>query len=302
MSQTTSTSSGPADSNTLHCDSFSAQILDGNGNPMRLYGIKREGRLVEAYLEAKEDEQFQVKVEASVKNGTYAATLEIGGKWCETLVCEVDDWPVIIQGRQINEDQVETLMFCKAEVTDDELQSIREPEEVARLGEVCISLSKVSSKQEGVEIFWNDGINQEQPIYEKAKKVGAIQIGAGPTINSQNPRCCHCTYDTTFTPIDFTIRCTTRIGLQLLGHIPPNQGSENRGEEEEMEAEEKRLEKELIEVKKRRRLRNNADSSRALVSQAGEASTSRVKMERTKFDFSRGGTADDPLDIDDEAK
>ncbi|KAE8261695.1 hypothetical protein A4X09_0g7619 [Tilletia walkeri] len=231
MSHTSSASSGPANSNTLHCDNFSAQILDSKGSPMRFYGIKREGSLVEAYLEAKEDEQFQVKVEASVKNGTYAATLEIGGKWCETLVCEVDDWPVTIQGRQINEDQVETLMFCKAEVTDDELQSIRELEEVARLGEVCISLSK------------------------------------------------------------------------LLGHIPPNQGSENLGEEEEeMEAEEKRLEKELIEVKKRRRLRNNADSSRALVSQAGEASTSRVKMERTKFDFSRGGIADDPLDIDDEDK
>ncbi|KAE8207061.1 hypothetical protein CF327_g7423 [Tilletia walkeri] len=133
MSQTTSTSSGPADSNTLHCDNFSAQILDGNGNPMRFYGIQREGHVVEAYLEAKEDEKFSVKVNSFDLCGTYSIRLELGGQWCQAPICSFLHWPITIQGRQISESEAETLKFRRTAITDDEMHNIRDPAEVDRV-------------------------------------------------------------------------------------------------------------------------------------------------------------------------
>ncbi|KAE8220103.1 hypothetical protein CF319_g6315, partial [Tilletia indica] len=106
------------------CDSFSAQILDGNGNPMRFYGIKREGRLVEAYLEAKEDEKFSVKVNSFDLCGTYSVRLELGGQWCRAPICSFLHWPIIIQSRQISESEAETLKFRRTAITGEDLEEL----------------------------------------------------------------------------------------------------------------------------------------------------------------------------------
>ncbi|KAE8245269.1 hypothetical protein A4X13_0g6010 [Tilletia indica] len=293
-----SSSPGSADDKTLRCDHFSVQVLDSSDNPKQIYGLKREGTLVEAYIEAKEDEQFRIKVDSSVQDGTYCAKLEVGGRWCEDRICRFRKWPIIFQGRQISASEFETLKFCKVTVSDDEFQSIRDPAEVARMGQISITMRKVASRNPCIPTFPQGSIAPTKAIYEKTKKLGALQFGTGPVVSSGHQNFFTCTYDETFT-LSFKICCVTRIGLQLLGLISPDLESERR-REKEMEAEEKRLEKELNELRKRRRLLNSADRLRTSGEHAGETSTSGVKMQRTAFDFSRGGTANDPLNIDDE--
>ncbi|KAE8220104.1 hypothetical protein CF319_g6316 [Tilletia indica] len=117
---------------------------------------------------------------------------------------------------------------------------------------------------------------------------------AGPTIPSHKPQSVCCTYDADFTII-FKISCFTRFGMQLLGYIPLDQEYKRR-REEMMEAVEKRLQNEINELRKWRRLYSGSDESGT---QASEASTISVKTESTEFDFSSGGTADNPLIIDD---
>ncbi|KAE8245266.1 hypothetical protein A4X13_0g6013 [Tilletia indica] len=295
MSHTSSASSGPANNKTLYCDSFSAQILDGNGNPMRLYGIKREGRLVEAYLEAKEDEQFSVKVDSSDLFGSYSVRLELGGQWCESHLCWLTQWPTIIQGRQISESEAETLKFRRTAITDDEMHSIRDPAEVDRVGEISIKLRRVTSERPcSPPSFPTTALGPTKAICEKIKKLGALQFSAGPTVPSPDSPFVRCTYDANFLMI-FKISCFTRFGLQLLGLIPSDHEYKRR-REEIMEAVEKRLQNEINELRRWRRLYSGSEHSGM---QASEASTSSVKTEPAEFDFSSGGTADNPLIIDD---
>ncbi|KAE8262260.1 hypothetical protein A4X09_0g7501 [Tilletia walkeri] len=103
-----------------------------------------------------------------------------------------------------------------------------------------------------------------------------------------------CTYDANFLMI-FKISCFTRFVLQQLGLIPSDHEYKRR-REEIMEAVEKRLQNEINELRRWRRLYSGSEHSGT---QASEASTSSVKTEPAEFGFSSGGTADNPLIIDD---
>ncbi|KAE8232919.1 hypothetical protein CF326_g2041 [Tilletia indica] len=126
------------------------------------------------------------------------------------------------------------------------------------------------------------------------KRLGALQFCAGPTIPSPDSPMFECTFDANFV-LMFQISCFTRFGMQLLGYIPLDQEYKRR-REEMMEAVEKRLQNEIDELRRWRRLYSGSDHSGT---QASDASTSSVKTEPAEFDFSSGGTADNPLIIDD---
>ncbi|CAD6892599.1 unnamed protein product, partial [Tilletia laevis] len=208
----------------------------------------------------------------------------------------------------ISHTEAQTLMFSKAALTDDEANSIRDPAEIARLGEISIVMQKVKSRyQMKRPVYSTVAIGPKQAIYERAKKVGAVQLGAGPVIQAlAAPRSIPIN-DTQVPAVKFRVHCATRLGLQLLDYIPKEEDtstsipSKKRSrEEEELEVESQRLKNQLEEVEKRRRVLADAESSRNAGSsaQAEEAPLS-VKRERAKFDFSRGGTANDPLTIAD---
>ncbi|KAE8245268.1 hypothetical protein A4X13_0g6011 [Tilletia indica] len=303
-----SSSAGPAIVDTLRWNDFSAQILDSTNTALRLYGVKQEGRLLQAYVEAKEGEQFFAKVDFSKRRSQeiYNIWLRLGGNHITGQVCRPGSWPRLIKDRPISTSSAETLMFAKAAVTDDEVNSIRDPAEVARMGDIDLVLKKVESwKPINNHTFSQRAIGPQQAIYECSKKVGAINFGAGHTVPRADWGMSSCKFDDSFAPVTFKFHCTTRIGLQLLGYIPMEKESKSASstkkrsrEEEDIEAEEKRLKKQLEELNKRRRVLGNAANSNNADTQTGESSIS-VKNERRKFDFGRGGTADDPLTIAD---
>ncbi|KAE8220102.1 hypothetical protein CF319_g6319 [Tilletia indica] len=300
MSSSSSTSSGSADDRNLRCDEFSAQVLNGSGKPMPFYGVRREGRSVEAFTEAKEGENFAVRIDSSVLDGTYSAKLVIGGRWVRTRICDFLDWPVTIKHRHISETEAETLRFAKVVTTDDEVEGMRDITEVDRMCQVCITVTKVCKKKPTQASFTHQDLSPKQQIYEKAKKVGAVQFSAGPTIASKAPRIWKTTEDSAFPRVEFKIRCITRVGLQLRKYIPFEKEEKKKRpqEAEEVDALEKYLENELDKVKKRKRALEDAESSGS----SGAQGRSNVKAEPIAFDFSRGGTAENPLDIDDSSE
>ncbi|CAD6884098.1 unnamed protein product [Tilletia controversa] len=277
---------------------------------MRLYGIRKDGNSAEAWVEAKEGEQFSIKArrKAKIRAGEFSVHLSFGGQFVAGRICGPDDWPCNIGERYISTTEAQPLMFSKPKVTDDEVNCIRKPEEVARLGEIRIEVRKVESTQSCEErLYSTEDIGPQKAIYERAKKVGAVQLGVGPTISKPSQPPVLPIYDETFEKVTFTIHCTTHVGLQLLGHIPiptqieapPISPKKRSREQDDIEVEQKRLRDELDRLDKRRRILDEADSSSSAVAQAGKSSIS-VKRERTVFDFSRGGTADAPFAIDDE--
>ncbi|KAE8261431.1 hypothetical protein A4X09_0g7665 [Tilletia walkeri] len=147
---------------------------------MRLYGLKQEDRLVEAYVEAKEGEQFFAKVDFSKRRSQeiYNIWLRLGGNHITGQVCRPGSWPRLIKDRPISTSSAETLMFAKAAVTDNEVNSIRDPAEVARMGDIDLVLKKVESwKPINNRTFSQRAIGPQQAIYERSKKVGAINFG-----------------------------------------------------------------------------------------------------------------------------
>ncbi|CAD6897491.1 unnamed protein product [Tilletia controversa] len=308
MSGAPSASSGPAANDTLHVNEFSAQILDNTRTPMRMYGIRVDDRTAEAYVEAKEGEQFSVRLNSSNRSHTFAAVLKVAGQHFGSYLCPPPNWPRFISDRSCSESEAQTLLFSKVVVTDDEMNSINDPAEVARLGEILIELRKVASHQPSiVPKFPVTDLGPEKAIYERAKKVGAIQSGAGPIVQRPYSARSSWTHDATFQTISFKVQSSTRVGLQQLGHIPkdeevPSASSikKRSREEEKIEAEKKRLRSELERLENRSRVLQEAGSSRGTgtSTQDGEVSVS-VKNERRAFDFSSRGTADDPLTIAD---
>ncbi|KAE8245263.1 hypothetical protein A4X13_0g6009 [Tilletia indica] len=296
MSNIPSASSASAEAGMLRCDDFSTQVLDSSGHPMRFYGVKREGQLVEAYIEAREGEHFYVKVDsfAHAQNGIYALSFKAGGQSCEDQLWCVPSQPIILRGRRISANEVETLKFCKALTTDDEVKGTRDLAEIDRMGEISVTLRRTTSQTLYAPSILTTEYAPTKAIYEKTKKLGVVQFGSGPTVPSTTVCVASCTFDPNFV-LNFKIHCAGRVRMQLLGYIPSEQESKRR-RDEEMAVEEKRLENELSEVRKRRRLQRNADNSGM---QSGEASTSSAKTEPTEFDFSSGGAANDPLIIDD---
>ncbi|KAE8240797.1 hypothetical protein A4X03_0g8349 [Tilletia caries] len=199
-------------------------------------------------------------------------------------------------------------MFSKAVLTDDETNSIRDPAEVAGLGAISINMHKVKSIRRRIERKFNtEAIGPQQAIYERAKKVGAVQLSAGPVIQKRASPKVKSTYDRTVPVVIFKVHCVTRVSLQLLGYIPkeiennsPCPAQKRAREEDEILAEETRLEKQLEELKRRRRVLGNAGSpANAGPSTQADESSFTIKAERTVFDFSQGGTADKPFTIDD---
>ncbi|KAE8252036.1 hypothetical protein A4X13_0g3731 [Tilletia indica] len=324
MSSSSSASSGSADDSTLRCDGLGAQVLNGSGNPMPFYGVRREGRLVEAYTEAKEGEKFAVKIDSPVLDGTYIARLEIGGQLVREVVCKSQSEPVTIQHRQISETEAETLKFAKVVATgeypdyphselrwsdrksslpaDDEVQGVRDLAEVDRMCQIHIIVNKeVRKGQSHQASFSKNDLVPKKEVYEKAKKVGAVQFSAGPIVASKAPpRYYKPIYDSAFPRVEFKIRCITRVGLQLRKFIPFEKEEKKKRpkEAEGVDALEKYLENELDRVKKRKRALEDAESSGS----SGAQGRSNVKVEPVAFDFSRGGTAENPLDIDDSSE
>ncbi|KAE8263160.1 hypothetical protein A4X09_0g7301 [Tilletia walkeri] len=326
MSNIPSASSASAKAGMLRCDNFSTQVLDSSGHPMRFYGVKREGQLVEAYIEAREGEHFYFKVDsfAHAQNGIYALSFKAGGQSCEDQLWRVPSQPIILRGRRISANEVETLVsilfrsflkpdatilsdqvssshdtlthqkFCKALTTDDEVKGIRDLAEIDRMGEISVTLRRTTSQTLYAPSIPTTEYAPAKAIYEKTKKLGVVQFGSGPTVPSTTVCTASCTFDPNFV-LNFKIHCAGRVRMQLLGYIPSEQECKRR-RDEEMAAEEKRLENELSEVRKRRRVQRNADNSGM---QSGEASTSSAKTEPNEFDFSSGGAANDPLIIDD---
>ncbi|CAD6946002.1 unnamed protein product, partial [Tilletia controversa] len=283
---------------------FTAQILDSAGNPMRLYGVDRSLRRVEAYVEAEVGEKFSVKIDCLfLHRETHVAYLYLGQQYITGAICKPDLWPVDLKERQISENEAQTLMFSKPAMTDDETNSIRKPEDVAKLGVVSVQLRRVDSQQPMKDSFPDASIGPQQAVYERAKKVGAIQFSAGPKIQRPSPGKAQCIIDPSFPPVFLDFHCTTRLGLQLLGHIPMDgadissrskkrsREEEEKNEAEKIEAEERRLRNELEILEQRRRSLGNASGSGS----AGmRTKTSRssvpVKKEKRKFDFTHGGT------------
>ncbi|KAE8232921.1 hypothetical protein CF326_g2043 [Tilletia indica] len=300
MSSPSAPSSGAVDNNTLRCIEFSVQVLNGSGNPMPFYGVRREGRLVEAYTEAKEEETFAVRIDCFILDGTYSARLDIGGQMVESRLCDFQDGPTTIKHRQISQTEAETLKFAKVVTTDDEVQGVRDLAEVDRMSEMCIIMNKVCQKEPKEASFPHQDLGPKQQIYEKAKKVGAVQFSAGPVIPSTAPSRLKIKYDSAFPPVEFKIRCITRVGLQLRKYIAFEKEEKKKRpkEAEEVDALEKYLEGELDKVKKRKRALEDAESSGS----SGAQGRSNVKAEPIAFDFSRGGTAENPLDIDDSSE
>ncbi|CAD6912708.1 unnamed protein product [Tilletia laevis] len=255
----------------IYHQGFIARLLDRTGNslPMRFCAYDHMGR-IHAYIEAKEGEEFSVQIIDSLNaRCTYSAALFLGLQF----------------------------MFSKPAVTDDEANSIRNPAEVAGLGMISIIVRKVLQTYPCVQLYPQDVLGPQKAVYERTKQLGAVQISAGPTINKPRTEQVGCIYDDTFPPTEFVFHCTTRIGLQLNGIIPvetaPTAKQKRTREEEELDAEEQRLQKELENLKKRRRViagdTDNAENARP------DENAIRVKREKRAFDFSTGGTRENPL-------
>ncbi|KAE8257235.1 hypothetical protein A4X03_0g4738 [Tilletia caries] len=222
MAGKSSSSSGPAPVHTLKSLAFTAQVLDSAGKPMRFYSVREEDNLVQACVEAKDGEQFSIRLDTTDRSSNYSAKLQLGGQHISSTFVKPSYWPVAIKDRRISETEGQRLMFSKAAVTDDDKDSIRDPIAVTGLGEITIIIRKVlSTLLKGKRTYpKSQHIGPQKAIYEKAKKVGAIQFGAGPTVNKPRTNSVKPTHDDRFVPIEFKIQCATRIGLQLLGHIP----------------------------------------------------------------------------------
>ncbi|KAE8268739.1 hypothetical protein A4X09_0g3601 [Tilletia walkeri] len=141
-------------------------------------------------------------------------------------------------------------IFSKPNVTDDEVDSVRDQTEVARLGEIQVEVMKVAqSSAPSPTKFPEAPIGPEKAVHERAKQFGAVHFGAGPTVRKPEPQRVNCTYDSTFKTVRFVIHCATRTGLELKGIIPmeatASPPKKRSREEEEIEAEEQRLRKAL---------------------------------------------------------
>ncbi|CAD6984976.1 unnamed protein product [Tilletia controversa] len=285
----------------IYHQGFIARLLDRTGNslPMRFCAYDHMGR-IHAYIEAKEGEEFSVQIIDSLNaRCTYSAALFLGLQFVSSQL----SYPgggggaLTIKDRPISETVAQTLMFSKPAVTDDEANSIRNPAEVAGLGMISIIVRKVLQTYPCVQLYPQDVLGPQKAVYERTKQLGAVQISAGPTINKPRTEQVGCIYDDTFPPTEFVFHCTTRIGLQLNGIIPvetaPTAKQKRTREEEELDAEEQRLQKELENLKKRRRViagdTDNAENARP------DENAIRVKREKRAFDFSTGGTRENPL-------
>ncbi|KAE8184698.1 hypothetical protein CF328_g7778 [Tilletia controversa] len=286
-----SSSAAPAPVHILKAHAFTAQVLDSAGKPMQFYGVVQEKNFVQAFIEATDGEQFSLKLDTADRPS---------------------NWPIAIKDRNISKTEAQSLMFSKATVTDEEKDSIRDPAEVALLGEIHIEIKKVTSTRPcQTDRFSESPIGPQKAIYEKAKKVGSVQFGTGPTFNKTiNSRHVVPTYDNSFTPIDFKIHCATRVGLQLRNFIPKDEDESKpkqkkkrtREEEEEDAAEAERLQKKLEEIRRRQRGEEQEEEDEGSAdphdsSLPADGIAMGVKKERTKFDFSAGGTPVDPFDL-----
>ncbi|CAD6884888.1 unnamed protein product [Tilletia controversa] len=318
-----SSSSGPAPIETLRSLAFTAQVLNNAGNPMRFYGVREEANFAQAFVEATDGEQFSIKLDMPDPSNKYEAILQLGGQRVRSYMAEPDTWPITFKDRRISKTEVQSLMFSKAVTTDDDKDSIRDPAEITRLGEIAVTIKKVLSTLEGkTPCLESWQIGPQKAIYEKEKKVGAIQFRAGPTFNKPSLGHTIVICDDKFVPVEFKIRCATRVGLQLLHHIPKDDESSSakkkkkrsREEEEELaaqgerlqkrlEEDQKRLEevqKRLEEVQKRRRGGSEEGSPDPHDSSPpADGMSLNVKKERMKFDFSAGGTTAEPFDLTD---
>ncbi|KAE8268751.1 hypothetical protein A4X09_0g3602 [Tilletia walkeri] len=228
MANTSSASPAPSSasivppSDALYHGAFKTQLLDNTGKPMHLYAIKySDDGAVHAYVEAKEGEQFSVLVNSTCPVSTYATFLYLGPQCISRFVASPSQWPFHIKGRRISENEEESLIFAKPVFTDSEADSIRDRTQIARLGEVCIVVARVTHMvPAATQSYSHAPIGPEKAIYERSKAIGGVQFGTGPTIRTPPVHQMECTSDPTFQPLRFFCHCSTRIGLELAGIIP----------------------------------------------------------------------------------
>ncbi|KAE8252050.1 hypothetical protein A4X13_0g3742 [Tilletia indica] len=304
LSQAASNASMVPTPDSLISHLFKFRLLDSTGKAMPLYDIKRcKNDHVHAYVEATEGEQFSVAVDTFCPFDKYAAFLYLGGQHVAGHLV-TNECPANLSERQISKNEAQSLIFSKPNVTDDEVDSVRDQTEVARLGEIQVEVMKVAqSSAPSPTKFPEAPIGPEKAVHERAKQFGAVHFGAGPTVRKPEPQRVNCTYDSTFKTVRFVIHCATRTGLELKGIIPmeatASPPKKRSREEEEIEAEEQRLQKALETLKKRRRVivGDAENASNAATHARGDKDTRAVKREPSLFDFSTGGTASNPLTL-----
>ncbi|KAK0526812.1 hypothetical protein OC835_005168 [Tilletia horrida] len=332
-----------AESTTLNFDDFHCSLLNASDKPVQLYAVKAEGRQVECFAEATEGEKFAVRIEyipapGTYDSGQYRTDVYMAGSWMGGRVQSTPGWSCTMRDREVGENLLQNFMFRKPILTDEAEGSLRDPTEIAALGEVEMRIQKVLSTMPIPKFYASEEAPAKKEIYERAKKVGAVGLGVGETVRGTTSANSVQTFpDRSFESISFRFKCTTAMGLELMKHAKESKaaqpqsssastggGNGNNGEgssagasrrrrredEEEdviaLELEEARLRQELKRVEQRKAASQKATAGSSSSQAAGSSASGRrespiiVKADPAAFDRSlKGGSADDPLEIDD---
>ncbi|KAK0565928.1 hypothetical protein OC861_003516 [Tilletia horrida] len=342
-----SSSSAAAIAEQLTFESFVCKMLDDEGNPRKLYAVKKDGHTIECYVEATEGEAFQVRVEGGPPEWSgHQIRLEVGDIPVKTVICGRGSPAYTARDVRVDAEKVRPLLFAASSITDDEVNSIRDLHHIARLGSVRLQLFRLMDVRLNTTPSSSHGSNcakqlvPRKAIYEKAKKVGSVGFAAGPERpRRKGPVRYSGTPDPRHTTIQFVFHCMTRVGLQVRNLIPLEQAQhealgepststprtrkrmrdrEAQEDEERAHAERDReaqqreaQERETREREARDRQQAEIDEEKADLQrrlrmlqereadlQRQEQSSSQVKVERAAFDFSQGGTSQQPILIE----
>ncbi|KAK0554596.1 hypothetical protein OC844_006146 [Tilletia horrida] len=307
-SSSSASARGPREITSLSLDNFKCEFLIDDGQPVPLYGIRKDGNTVNCFVEAEEGKSFAVKLSPLTRETRqFRTALLLGGHSVKSYSHEGGTWQATFKSRSVGYNQEQSFLFAKPLITDDDKTSVRDPAEAAKLCEVTCKVEKVRHIHRVEGPPRTESIKStlvpEKAIYEKSKKVGSVGFSAGPAQViaplTHHTRCC---VDPDFEPILFHFRCITRTGLQIMHLIPldvedaeekaarkAEERAKRAREEEEIEREEQQLQKRLKEIEKRRAALQDANTSSSSSNNNNNNSLCRVKQEPQRFDFSQGG-------------
>ncbi|KAK0550761.1 hypothetical protein OC846_003528 [Tilletia horrida] len=206
----------------LALKNFSCQLLDPDRKPRQLYDVRVVGpNRIEAYVEARLDERFMVRLTGQNPKQSYDARLLIGGNDVQGMALHEDPWHADFMGRPEGKGVVRPYTFAQLQVSDDSA-AVRDPRKLAELGVVEVCLKRIASLTPyNFKLDTDDPFKDGKVVHEKAKRLGGVQFALGDTRRSKTPaRSFYVRHDNKAEPVRFVFKCMTKFGLELQSIIP----------------------------------------------------------------------------------
>ncbi|GAA5983126.1 hypothetical protein JCM5350_007886 [Sporobolomyces pararoseus] len=211
--------------------------IEVDGEPLEVYGVTEKENKTIGYIEAKEGQQFVVRVadlrrvqpEADFTmqvflDGTKANGVSIGRAAIQWDSPDIDSrWQHTFRGRPIGETTEQPFLFSKLQTTDSDELACTKEEVVKNLGTIQLRYSRIKNIKPFNQTFKPKHTEPEPMIHERAKKAQlSHQAAYGETVQVPEKGRSKFNYiDPKSSPLfQFEFRYRSRQLLQLEGYIP----------------------------------------------------------------------------------